>query len=87
MARKIFINWLECTNLFFSLTQTNIEEKILTQSPHIITNEGGQISYKEFAMRLELPSTDQVLQQLFRLYDKVTINILSCLPRMISLVN
>lgn len=52
------------------LTQTNIEEKILTQSPHIITNEGGQISYKEFARQLELPSTSQVLQQLFRLYDK-----------------
>ncbi|XP_023722051.1 lysophosphatidylcholine acyltransferase 2 isoform X2 [Cryptotermes secundus] len=52
------------------LTQTNIEEKILIQSPHIITNEGGQISYKEFARRLEVPSTSEVLQQLFRMYDK-----------------
>ncbi|XP_021937253.1 lysophosphatidylcholine acyltransferase isoform X2 [Zootermopsis nevadensis] len=52
------------------LSQANIEEKILTQSPHIITNEGGQISYKEFARRLEVPSTNEVLQQLFRLYDK-----------------
>jgi hypothetical protein len=57
----------------FSLTQTNIEEKILIQSPHIITNEGGQISYKEFARRLEVTSTSEVLQQLFRMYDKVII--------------
>jgi hypothetical protein len=63
--------------LFFSLTQTNIEEKILTQSPHIITNEGGQVSYKEFARRLEVPSTSDVLQQLFRMYDKVIITVLS----------
>ncbi|KAJ9595046.1 hypothetical protein L9F63_013643, partial [Diploptera punctata] len=52
------------------LTNTNIEEKILKQFPHIITNDNGQISYKEFARRLEIPSTNEVLQQLFRLYDK-----------------
>jgi hypothetical protein len=63
----------QCFNLVYSLTQTNIEEKILIQSPHIITNEGGQISYKEFARRLEVPSTSEVLQQLFRMYDKVII--------------
>lgn len=65
--------YLQYFNLVFSLTQTNIEEKILIQSPHIITNEGGQISYKEFARRLEVPSTSEVLQQLFRMYDKVII--------------
>ncbi|PSN47347.1 hypothetical protein C0J52_06559 [Blattella germanica] len=53
-----------------ALTHTNIEEKILKQSPHIITNEGGQVSYKEFARRLDVPSTSETLQQLFRLYDK-----------------
>ncbi|KAJ4427972.1 hypothetical protein ANN_23985, partial [Periplaneta americana] len=52
------------------LTQTNVEEKILMQFPHIITNEGGQISYKEFARRLNIPSTNEILQQLFRMYDK-----------------
>lgn len=52
------------------LPNTNIEEKIVKQFPRIISNETGQISYKEFARRLEIPSSNEVLQQLFRLYDK-----------------
>ena len=59
----------------FRLANTNIEEKILKQSPHIITNDAGQISYKEFAGMLEIPSSNEVLQQLFRLYDKVSLEI------------
>lgn len=63
----------------FSLDQSSIEEKIVQSK--LLLKEYSHITCSQFAQYLDVPVNSISLQQLFRLYDKVSSNyrIFKCL--------